>query len=1202
MTERILKVGIDPSKAESGARRAASAMGKVKKEAKGAADSVKHLGNRFDKAKKEMFSFKGAIAGLGLGLLAREIFKIASSFEQYRIQLETVTGSQLRANKAFEGIKDFARNTPFEVKNLTEAFIQLKAVGIEPTTRLMKSLGDTAAAFGKDITQFANTVVKATTGEFESLKTFGIIARNMGDEIKFITRSGTDFVKNNSAAIKNYLRDFSEANFGGAMEKQVDTALGAVSNLSDAFSDLIDKIATRGPLDIFADTIRSLTKGVGWLAENMTDLALAFEIAAKASLGLIALQLPTYILAVTTAVKAFTVALLTNPIGLLLTTIGLIVTGLISFRDMLQDVTKNTITLSDVATAAWQMITDALDPLLTKMQGFIDLLVKAKTAVVGFVKDVGSYINEKTGLGDAFQEASDKAGSLIEQLATNTDKIAAVRIATEALEESVRKKAEADAEATAKIFDTELALDKQNKAMQQRTDQLNKELAIMDDGLRVLDLQARGRKVDAELLKEQIRLSKDFGRELEQGEIQQIRRRIEKQEELNTKLEAQNELTKNATDAAGDFHKPFIDAAERIQKGFADVFTSVFENGVSSFKDMAGTIKSAFARMLGEMATIAIQRQIIIPMVGAVSGAFGAGASGSAVAQSLGGGGGGFSALGGLANFGGGFSGIGATISGGINTFGASLGFGGATPSFVGPMPAGAGIGANAGAITSASLTSVLGAAGLGYMGGSILGGIGGNEQNGGIGGAIGAGIGMAVGGPLGAIIGGALGGLVGGFVGGGEDYPFARADIGTVDGAVGVTGGAVLDAGPAGQINAAAQMVAASVNQFGTLLGATGVTSTGGNIGFSSGHFLEEGYFGGGATGLGSIEEAMERSIIDLISKASFAGISPELSTAINRAAGTEGANLESILQDFAFAKSFLDGTLFDPDSMTQAEQAIAALNAQFAETAATASRLGLSLETVETERLAAMRDMVIGFNDDIQKQILAFTDPLQLQMDALIEAQEQRVKEAAALGADLVEVERLGAMEREAVLRNFNSTLQQLMDDLTIGGGGIATPAERLAQAEALFGTTAAAAEGGSGAARGELAAISRTFLEASEAFFGSSSGYIEDFNQVTNLLSTLLGDTPRFAAGGITSGLSFAGEAGPEAVVPLSDGRSIPVSIGGNFASSIVDEIRRLSQLMAANSSKDQNIQEAQAAEIRDLNQKLERLVSNVQAGGY
>jgi ethanolamine ammonia-lyase large subunit len=36
----------------------------------------------------------------------------------------------------------------------------------------------------------------------------------------------------------------------------------------------------------------------------------------------------------------------------------------------------------------------------------------------------------------------------------------------------------------------------------------------------------------------------------------------------------------------------------------------------------------------------------------------------------------------------------------------------------------------------------------------------------------------------------------------------------------------------------------------------------------------------------------------------------------------------------------------------------------------------------------------------------------------------------------------------------------------------------------------------------------------------------------------------EVPAMARGGITSGLTLAGEAGPEAVVPLPDGKSIPV----------------------------------------------------------
>jgi len=43
---------------------------------------------------------------------------------------------------------------------------------------------------------------------------------------------------------------------------------------------------------------------------------------------------------------------------------------------------------------------------------------------------------------------------------------------------------------------------------------------------------------------------------------------------------------------------------------------------------------------------------------------------------------------------------------------------------------------------------------------------------------------------------------------------------------------------------------------------------------------------------------------------------------------------------------------------------------------------------------------------------------------------------------------------------------------------------------------------------------------------------------------------------ANGGITRGVSIAGEAGPEAVVPLPDGRSIPVRMQGEGTKVVVN----------------------------------------------
>lgn len=52
------------------------------------------------------------------------------------------------------------------------------------------------------------------------------------------------------------------------------------------------------------------------------------------------------------------------------------------------------------------------------------------------------------------------------------------------------------------------------------------------------------------------------------------------------------------------------------------------------------------------------------------------------------------------------------------------------------------------------------------------------------------------------------------------------------------------------------------------------------------------------------------------------------------------------------------------------------------------------------------------------------------------------------------------------------------------------------------------------------------------------------------------------PMFATGGITNGISIAGEAGPEAVVPLPDGRRIPVQMTGSADNAeLIAEVRAL-----------------------------------------
>lgn len=191
------------------------------------------------------------------------VIKTGAEFEMLRARLKTVTGSAANAAQAFGFIKQFAKDTPFEVQNLTTAFIRLKGAGIDPTAERMRSFGNTAASMGKDILDFTEAVTDAQVGEFERLKDFNIKAQTQGEQVAFTFQGQTTTVKKEAGAIVKYLESIGNTAFAGAMAEQMNTATGKVSNLKDAMSSFFDEVAQSGPLEEFKGLVEDVTGQIG---------------------------------------------------------------------------------------------------------------------------------------------------------------------------------------------------------------------------------------------------------------------------------------------------------------------------------------------------------------------------------------------------------------------------------------------------------------------------------------------------------------------------------------------------------------------------------------------------------------------------------------------------------------------------------------------------------------------------------------------------------------------------------------------------------------------------------------------------------------------------------------------------------------------------------------------------------------------------
>ncbi|MCY4588322.1 MAG: tape measure protein [Bryobacterales bacterium] len=252
-----------------------------------------------------------AMASRNLGLLAggiaygfkRTFIDTAASFERFETVLKTIEGSGEKARQSMDWISNFAVTTPFELDQVSDAFVKLRAYGLDPTDGLLRDLGDASAAMGKPLMQAVETIADAVTGENERLKEFGIKARAVeGGRFRYeYTVDGetrfAEAMADDRAGIERTLREiFADRGFTGSMEEQSKTFSGLVSNLMDqwtrfqqmvmksgafeylkdrlgALLDKINEMAADGSLQEFAERIgRGLVGAFQWAEQTIKDL------------------------------------------------------------------------------------------------------------------------------------------------------------------------------------------------------------------------------------------------------------------------------------------------------------------------------------------------------------------------------------------------------------------------------------------------------------------------------------------------------------------------------------------------------------------------------------------------------------------------------------------------------------------------------------------------------------------------------------------------------------------------------------------------------------------------------------------------------------------------------------------------------------------------------------------------------------------
>nr|DAY32009.1 MAG TPA: tail tape measure protein [Caudoviricetes sp.] len=227
-------------------------------------ESFRSLGESANAELQSMDGFMAKAAQTAAGLFAVDKIKdfvsqlalVRGEYQQLEVAFETMLGSKSKADALMGQLIDTAAKTPFEMSEVAEASKMLLAYGMEGSkvNETLIRLGDIAAGLSmplKDLAFLYGTTMVQGRLYTQDLNQFlgrGIpladeLAKQFGknkSEVKKLVEEGKIGFPEVQKAIEALTGEGSK--FGGLMDKQSKTIKGQLSNIEDAWEQMINEI------------------------------------------------------------------------------------------------------------------------------------------------------------------------------------------------------------------------------------------------------------------------------------------------------------------------------------------------------------------------------------------------------------------------------------------------------------------------------------------------------------------------------------------------------------------------------------------------------------------------------------------------------------------------------------------------------------------------------------------------------------------------------------------------------------------------------------------------------------------------------------------------------------------------------------------------------------------------------------------------
>ena len=455
-------------------------------------ESFRSLGESANAELQSMDGFMAKAAQTAAGLFAvdkikdfvSQLARVRGEYQQLEVAFETMLGSKSKADALMGQLIDTAATTPFEMKEIAESAKMLLAYGMaaDEVNGTLIRLGDIAAGLSipiKDLAFLYGTTMVQGRLYTQDLNQFlgrGIpladeLAKQFGknkSEVKKLVEEGKIGFPEVQKAIEALTGEGSK--FGGLMEKQSKTIKGQLSNIEDAWEQMVNEIGKSqegnisGALDITGKLIENWRR-IGKVVLSVVAIygaykaatmvaAVATRIAAAASesmayqqklaamQGIALSEAQAGVAAAssmaTGAFNALKVAFSTNPFGLIITAITTVITLFVAIRSEIDETSQMSEKFGESAAKSIQQV-ESLSTVLMGLDEGTGVYKKTMEELNTILEDYGiTQIKEGDNI-DTINKKRKQAIELIKSEGIERQRLNAIKTAQERFDDTEGK-------------------------------------------------------------------------------------------------------------------------------------------------------------------------------------------------------------------------------------------------------------------------------------------------------------------------------------------------------------------------------------------------------------------------------------------------------------------------------------------------------------------------------------------------------------------------------------------------------------------------------------------------------------------------------------------------------------------------------------------------------------------------------------------